>query len=430
MIYVIGSGPAGVAAAYALVKKGKKVVMLDAGIGLEQEKESVLKKLQQSKHWKPALLEKIKGNKNVTIKGVAKKLIYGSDYPYKEVNNHLPLEPDGVEANPSFAAGGLSSVWGAAVVPYRADDMADWPVSLEGLAPYYTSVLDFMDMGVGAEGKDDGLQPLFPLYTRKAQHFRHSNQAGSLLRDLQENKEKLHTAGIYFGSSRLAVQFAANKEKPGCVYCGLCLHGCPYKLIYNSAFTIAELKKHKNFHYKKDIIVEKLAENKDGVTISGHHRVSRKKIVFKGSQVFLACGALTTTRIMLASMGAYEQEITLKDSQYYIFHLLRYHGAGDVAQEWLHSLAQVYLEIFDKKIDEHSIHLQLYTYSDLYENVLQSMFGFSYRLLKRPLNMLKSRIIIGQGYLHSDSSQTVSVMLRKGKPDILVLRKQPNKGTE
>ncbi len=442
MIYVVGSGPAGVACAYALIRKGLKVTMLDAGIELEQVKSKILEKLQRSKKWDPKLLEKIKGNTKVTVKGVSRKLIYGSDYPYKEADTNIKLTAEGITANPSFAYGGLSNVWGAAVMPYRAEDIKDWPITLEQIAPYYTAVLEFMHIAVANIGnpKDflavkeskiplrDYLQELFPIYARYCQDFNYSRQAFLMIKDLEVNKKKLNDAGIFFGSSRLVVQFEAGEKKPGCVYCGLCLHGCPYKLIYSSAFTVDKLRKNKNFRYQKDVIVEKINEKEDNVIILAHERNNKKRIIFKGSRVFLACGALTTTRIMLESMRAYNEEVILKDSQYYLFHLLRYKSAGNVTKEPLHTLAQMYIEIFDNEIDNNSVHLQLYTYSDLYDSALKSIFRVGYSLLKRPLVQIMSRLIIGQGYLHSNSSSTISVKLEKGYKK-LYLRNNENKSS-
>ena len=43
-------------------------------------------------------------------------------------------------------------------------------------------------------------------------------------------------AGFRFGQSRLAVRAGANENGPGCAYCGLCLNGCPYGLIYDAGF--------------------------------------------------------------------------------------------------------------------------------------------------------------------------------------------------
>ena len=117
----------------------------------------------------------------------------------------------------------------------------------------------------------------------------------------------------------------------------------------------------------------------------------------------------------------------MRIAEYYLLHLLRYKSAGDVTKESLHTLAQIYIEIFDKKIDKNSIHLQLYTYSDLYEDALKHIFGPAYGIFKNLLKKFMSRIVIAQGYLHSNSSSHISVELKNGQPSKLVLKKNENK---
>ena len=423
MIYVVGSGPAGVSCAYALVHKGIEVTMLDAGIELEPEARAVVNKMQNSKHWDDSMLRKIKERMQASIEKKIVKYIYGSDYPYREVDSHISVKSNGVSCLPSFGKGGLSAVWGAAVMPYLGDEIGDWPISIKDLAPHYSAVLKFMRIAASK----DGLSELFPLYTENYQAFRHSRQASLLLKDLNKYKGQLNAEGFVFGSSRLAVQFDSYKKKPGCIYCGLCLYGCPYGLIYNSAFTLDELKKNKNFHYIKDIVVKEITESKDGVRVIAQHRLNGKEIIYNGSRVFLGCNVIPTAKIILESMKAYDKEIIVKDSQLFILPFLRYKGVSDVTQEKLHTLSQIFMEIFDKKLDQRSIHVQFFTHNDLYEAILKRKFGLFYSSFKKPLEAFMSRIIRAQVYIHSDSSPSISMKLKKGSPSRLILDKKANR---
>ena len=249
MLYVIGSGPAGVSCAQALLAKGFEVTILDAGVLLEQDKRDVLVKLGKTKEWPASLIEKIKCKLDVGAKDGPYKLSYGSDYPYRGVQEEIPLALDGALCRPSFAKGGLSTVWGAAVLPYRDEDIADWPISIADLEPHYKEVVSFMQIA----GVHDELGERFPLYTNTPHKFTPSKQASLLLSRFRKNKQALRDAGFRFGSSRLAVRF--QKEGNGCVYCGLCLYGCPYELIYSSAITLEELKKNKLFFYVPNLLV-------------------------------------------------------------------------------------------------------------------------------------------------------------------------------
>lgn len=425
MLYVVGSGLAGVACAYALVKKGEEVTMLDAGIDLEPETKKIVAKLRESKKWDPLLIQKIKGEFQTESEHGQReapvRFIYGSDYPYRDIEKHIPLKFKDVSIQPSFAKGGLSAVWGASFMPYLQQDINDWPVTIKDLEPHYRAVLEFMPVA----GAKDDLSKLFPMYTDNYQNFKFSRQAASLLKDMNHYKKELNKEGFIFGSSRLAVQFEDSEKKKGCVYCGLCMFGCPYGLIYNSADTVDELKKYRNFHYVKDTIAKKVVESGNTVRIIAEDRLSGKEKIYFGSRVFLGCGVLPSTKIILESMGAYDEEITIKDSQILLLPFLRYKSVPNVKNERLHTLSQIFIEIFDKDLDRHSIHIQLSTYNELFETMIKKQLGFIYTPLKKPMELFLERFILMLGFLHSDSSSGISVKLKKNNK--LILAKKENK---
>src|ERR1700694_2438141 len=138
MIFVIGSGPAGVACASALLDQGAQVTMLDAGLELEPGRRSQLADLQSVAFtsWDEASLRFLREGVEVSAGGIPLKLAYGSQFPYRDPIDQ-PMTADGVHGKPSFARGGLSNVWGASVLPYRTEDMTEWPITAEDLAPHY-----------------------------------------------------------------------------------------------------------------------------------------------------------------------------------------------------------------------------------------------------------------------------------------------------
>ena len=94
MFYIIGSGPAGIASAVALIKNGYKVTMLDAGLALEPERADIintLSKLDKS-YWDNKSIKIIKSNMSPSLSGLDIKYNYGSDYPYKGMNSIQPLK--------------------------------------------------------------------------------------------------------------------------------------------------------------------------------------------------------------------------------------------------------------------------------------------------------------------------------------------------
>lgn len=74
----------------------------------------------------------------------------------------------------------------------------------------------------------------------------------------------------------------------------------------------------------------------------------------------------------------------------------------------------------DDTLGPYPVHLQIYTYSDLYAGAMKSMLGKAYLLFEHPANALLGRLMVIQGYLHSNLSGTASVSLRDGN---LVLKK-------
>ncbi len=432
MIYVLGSGPAGVSCAYSLVQQGLEVTMLDSGIELESGKKRILETLSNSnpEDWNKNLLDKIKNNPGVTSSGLDEKWSYGSDFPYRDVDKYIPMETNNVVIRQSLAKGGLSNVWGAAVLPYIDNDIVDWPISISDLTSHYEAVFSFMNLAAVS----DDLESIFPLYSKNYSALNQSRQAMLFKKDLESNKSKLKANGFIFGNSRLAVQATPFKKKPGCVYCGLCLYGCPYGLIYNSSDTLNELLYKENFHYINNVIVERLKESNGIVSISGKSRISGEKLDFSGSRVYLACGTVSSTKILLESMEAYEQEVKMKDSQLFLVPMIRYKKAPDTTSENLYTLPQLFIELFDQNITRKTINLQIYTYNDLYLNIIKNSFiGLTYPLFKPLINEFLDRLIITMGFLHSDDSSTILLKLKKPRNNAsstLAFKSQINKNTK
>jgi choline dehydrogenase-like flavoprotein len=427
MIYVVGSGPAGVSCALALVNQGLEVTMLDAGIELEPERQQMVERMRasQREEWDAASLSMLKERTSANINGIPIKYVYGSDYPYREADQYIPREGEHVVGSPSLARGGFSNAWGATSLPYLSSDIADWPISASDLAPHYEAVLSFVPLSAAR----DALEATFPLYSTVYRPLRPGRQASALLRDLNCSHNALRAAGIAFGQSRLAVRAETTEDGPGCVYCGLCMYGCPYGLIYNSSSTLARLQRLSNFHYVKDVVVQKVVEEKGQVRLLAQSRLHREQLIFAGSRAYLACGVWSTTKILLESLAAYGHPVTMKDSQYFLFPLLRYRKAGDVTKEDLYTLAQVFLDISDERLGGNTVHLEVCTYNDLYLRALKGILGPTYPLLRWPVGEFLGRLLIVQGFLHSNVSQAISVRLQPGNPGFpskLVLEAIPN----
>jgi choline dehydrogenase-like flavoprotein len=374
---VVGSGPAGVAAAKALLANKCRVLMLDAGKQLPAKQQALVLSLQEQHPgtWKP-----------FPSSDALQKRRFGSAYMFE--TPELQITARDALASGSFARGGLSSVWGASVLPYEQDDMRAWP-KLD-LAPYYRKILGFVPLA----GASDALARRFPLYA-EPEELRSSSQLRALLAHCSKHETALRKSGFVVGRSRLAVKAFPVKAQNGCVYCGLCMTGCPYGLVYSAEQTLEELQQEENFTYEAGVVVSQLHENNGSPVIKatrlGH------KTRYSGKKVFLATGVFSTAHTLLKSKDM--DEVAIKDSQYIIIPCLM-KKRGSPGRH--HALAQAFIELRDEKLG--NVHLQIYSFSDLIEQSVADKLGILYKLLRPFLRPLVQRLVVIQAFLHSDVS--------------------------
>lgn len=369
--------------------------MLDAGLDLESDRKERVAHLRSTspRDWSEESLDFLRDGVSVGAGGIPLKMAYGSSFPYREPV-HLPVVPDGAEGKPSFARGGLSNVWGASMMPFRTADMTEWPITAEDLAPHYRAVLELMPYSA----RYDGLADSFPLYSESARPLKSNSQAEALLHDLASA-----TTTMRFGASRLAVDAS-------CVYCALCIYGCPYGYIYNSSDTVEKLRSHRGFAYRPGIVVEQVHESSSHVEVRGRAIAGGLPFSMAVDRVFLACGVFSTARIVLASMEAFDETVQAADNCYFLLPLLRYRKQKGVTREPLHTLAQAFVELHDPAIGPYTVHLQVYAYNELFRQQIRNMLG-PLAIAVEP--SLLSRLLLIQGYLHSDLSPTIGLTLAR-----------------
>ena len=409
--YVIGSGPAGVACAKALLDTGQRVRMLDAGLTLEPERAVLVEKLksQRPEQWTPTDLAAYQAGMNPDVGGVPLKLVYGSDFAYREADEHLGTHYDNIGLRPSLARGGLSNVWGAAMMPFLDRDLGEWPFKVTTLAPHYAAVLQL----TGLAACRDKLQEVFPLYADTPTELRPSRQGLQFLERMRRHQETLARAGIRFGRSRLAVRGNLPSTDGGCVYCRLCMYGCPYGYIYSSADTLAQLLSNPNFSYQPGVIIEQVRESPQGAELLGYEPATRRPLAWQGGRAFLAAGTIATTRILLRSLRAYDRTVWLKDSQYFLVPLVLLRKVRGATREWLHALCQAFIEIADPRGLDTTAHVQVYSNNDLISQAVAGAFGPLGRPLGFLLRDLQERLLVAQGYVHSQHSARIAVCLKK-----------------
>jgi choline dehydrogenase-like flavoprotein len=371
---VVGSGPAAVSAAVALLARGKTVWMLDGGADLEPEKAEkliALSKLPPAVWPGDASLWMRSGTK-AAVKGLV-KLTYGSDFPYRRMPGATPMESEGVYAQSSMGKGGLSATWARA-------------------------------MPLGAQGR-------------------------RIWGNLHEHEGQLAATGIKFGRSRLAIRNEPADSPDCCKLCGLCMYGCPIGLLYSSAQTVKMLMEHPRFRYMPGYVVRQVNDLEDGVEVIAA-RPDGSTETLAGDRVFLGAGVLSTAAIMLRSLNAYDKPIHFKDSHYFMMPMLSLRGAPGFERGNLQTMAQIFLEIMDDKLSPFATHCQIYTYNDLFEQPIRGLLRSLSALF--PWDMVMSRLTVMQVFIHSAESPGFFGRLEKhdGSEDSLRLTAEHLPGTD
>jgi choline dehydrogenase-like flavoprotein len=400
----------------ALAKRGLRVTILDAGKSLELDRQSILDRLagQKPESWSHADLDRLRGDDQSSRHGsIHSKLTYGSAYPYEDIGEPLMTDRDHSPFHYSMARGGLSNVWGASILPSHQRDIDGWPVGVADLAPHYRAVLEFMP----TTGVRDELEELLPTYAAAERPLAPSRQITDFLTDLRKRRSALRRAGIHFGRSRVAV------EPERCVYCGLCLYGCPYSLIYSAAQTLrGPLASSGLVDYRPGHVVERLEAKDDGVIV--HVRDEGGNAVkIQARRVFVGAGVLPSAWLALNSLEAFDEPVTMLDSQYFIFPFFRFAHTPRVGREALHSLVQAYLEIDDPRVSRRLVHVEVFSYSDFLKRALMATplrFAVPGQWMRA---QMFDRLLVLQCFLHSDDSSRLTLRLRRdaqGRPKLEV----------
>lgn len=356
--------------------------MLDGGRLLEPERVRVVEALGavEPESWDAEVLAELRASFPVDVDTLPLKPAFGSLYPYSEEG----LRAEGVAAVSSRAVGGLSTVWGAALMPYGAREHEGWPFGPDELEQHYRSVFGFVPLA----GEEDALAAEFPLYG-DAKRLDATPQVEALLADLRRS-------GVLAGRSRLAVRVDA------CRYVGLCMIGCPYGAIWSSASTLPLL----DVDHRPGAVVASFEERGDVVRVrlaGGDELVTER--------LYLATGALESTRLVLASLGLVDRELQMLDSAYYTVPLLRRRGARVSPATAGNTLAQAFVELDDPSVSAHRVHLQLYGFNDLMLRAVAAKARLPERAAQRLLAPLLGRLFYLQGYLHSDESARITCRL-------------------
>ena len=408
MIYIIGSGLSGIAAAMALVKRGLRPTILDAGIPPDSASRRLKSRLASTEPhlWNSDDVTQLKRMGPPAPSGIPQKLHFGSNFAYRDADPGTTSGLHHASILRTFAQGGFTNVWGAVVQPLPAKELERWPVTLKELSTHYSAVSEFMSP------RDATLRP--------------TTQARQLHDDLTHCRRELEREGIRFQYASLAVRTSDDENGKGCRYCGVCLYGCPYGSIFSAASQLEAMVRSGQISYVSDVLVDRISKSPVGVRVEARSARDNSPRTFEGQSAFLAAGLLESARIILNSTNQSSKPLPVQQSDIFTIPLLRYRSAKDISRERLHTLCQTVVEVNDSAICPQPVQLQLYGYNDLYPQLLARRLGLLARPLEPLLRTVSARLMVAFGYLHSDVSSRVWITRTGDRSGRLRLEGQAN----
>lgn len=408
-VAVVGSGLAAIGAIKALLKLGYKPVVLDCGETLDIARLSLAESLSAKEPHAWTEQERSSLSQNHTVDqgdAIPKKLLFGSDYFYGKSRSDAPVENNGNMPPFSYALGGFSVGWGAAALPPQECDLHDWPVDADEINKYCETAISDLPYSASA----DDLSLNFKILRNNPRAL-HLSEAEKMVLGRLKSASILEKDRLVFGQSRLLVNAETNDKSAGCKYCGLCMSGCVYKSIYKASDEILQLINSGAIDYKPGCLVLEITEIGDRVEVkfmdaNGHENIS------EFNKVFIAAGAVNSTRIVLNSLKIFDRKVKLKTRGGYVMPVF---SLKKLPIDWPNCNTQpgIFLE-FKGGLFKHWVHVQISTANELLFQKLRIQPGAT-GVVARIKNFILEHVMLMFVNLHSDYAGHYELWLTQAK---------------
>ena len=279
-VCVVGSGPGGGIAAYALATAGLKVALVEAGPRLKAG-------VDYGAHlWPYEILER----RTNAPRG---RPIPDLWQDFRERNHFTPVG-DRPDHGWIKAVGGRSLCWAGHSLRFGPLDFQRWPISYDEVAPYYSRAERFM----GVYGYKDGLWNIPDGEFLKPVPMRCPEAR------LQRGVERLKARGrkMEFIAQRKAMLTGPHRSgRPQCHFCGHC-GGCCIDAKYTSANTpIPMAERTGNLTLFAEAMMTRILMHSSGRRVAGIEYTTAAGAVeeIQAKALVLACNSIETPRHLL-----------------------------------------------------------------------------------------------------------------------------------
>lgn len=301
-VIVVGSGPAGVSAAFPLVEAGLRVLMVDGGKqpDVSPPEEAFLSaRTHDIQQWKWMVGEDFHALK--MLDAVSPKLRVPSQaYAFDGFGLSNQVEGKEFIAVGSLAKGGLSNAWGCGVARLSIDELAVFPFPGSEMEESYTKV----SRRIGISGQsDDDMADFFGLDEFAQPPIRMDELHTQLFCQYEKRRDKLNALDFNLGRSRVAALSADISDRQACNLSGNCLWGCSRRSLYSAVDDLPALRRHANFNELSGFVVEGLTCDSGYWTVTGQTVGDGERRSVTSGKIVLAAGTLATTRIVLKAVN-------------------------------------------------------------------------------------------------------------------------------
>ena len=365
---VVGSGPAGANAAAALVERGKRVLMLDVGdVDPTYEPLVPARPFRDIREGDGAQHRYFLGDafEGLPRGGVrtGAQLTPPRAYVTRSAASLLPIASDTFAAAESLALGGLGAAWGAGVFEFDEHEMSDWPLEAHALRPHYDAVA----RRIGVSAASDDLSRFFPQPQGALPPLDLDSNAEALLARYQAERSTLNTRGFFLGRVPLAVCSQAHDGRGPNQYRDMEFWSDGDRSVYRPRWTVETLRRSSLFRYVDRQLVTHFTETPQGVAVSARDVDTGRQQEFHGRALLLGAGTLGTARIVLRSLGRFDERVPLLCNPYTYVPVINWRMLGRTARDRRHSLAQLTaIQQPDRAAGARgSVQVQLYSYRSL-----------------------------------------------------------------
>jgi choline dehydrogenase-like flavoprotein len=302
-VVIIGTGPAGASAAFPLVERGLRVLMVDGGSAAIQpppQRDYLSLRREDPSQWKWMIGENFHALRSAGPARASPKFRAPTlEGVFKDFSEANAIDTDNFAAVGSIVTGGLSNAWGCGVSRFDEQDVASFPVRLSDLMESYERVA----RRIGISGRcDDDLSSYHGVDQWAQPALALDSLQSAVVRSYQMRRSNLAETGFRLGRSRVAVLSEDIGERQKCTELGTCLWGCARGSLYTSRDEIVRLRRLPNVMVRTNFIARRLRGGFGSWIIEGQDRSDGSTSEISGRIVLVAAGCLATSRIVYDSL--------------------------------------------------------------------------------------------------------------------------------